>query len=137
MSTYQIELSDPDHAVSFLSDFLSGVMEENGIPPEVENAMQLAAEEAVVNIYKHGYKGTPGRVEVQCFIQENLITLSIQDEAPFFDPLSLPSPDVQADLDERRIGGLGVYLIRSLMDDVVYRKTLRGNCLVMKKSFSF
>lgn len=136
MTTHQIELSDPGHAVRMLSDFLSEILEQGSVPPDVDNAMQLAAEEAVVNIFKHGYKGSAGRVTVRCVMEDNKVELGIQDEAPFFNPLTLPTPDIDAELDERRIGGLGVYLIRSLMDDVRYKQTKKGNCLIMEKSFS-
>lgn len=136
MAIYQIELSDPEHAVSSLSDFLSEKLAAEIVPLEVENAMQLAAEEAVVNILNHGYQGSSGRIVVRCKIHDSRVRLCIQDDAPFFNPLTLPTPDVNAELDDRRIGGLGVYLIRSLMDEVRYKKTATGNCLIMEKSFS-
>lgn len=135
MAEYQIELSDPEHAISLLSDFLSEKLAKN-VPLEVENAMQLAAEEAVVNILNHGYQGSSCRIVVRCSIYDCRVRLCIQDDAPFFNPLTLPTPDISAGLDDRRIGGLGVYLIRSLMDEVRYKKTSTGNCLIMDKSFS-
>lgn len=136
MATYQIELSDPKQAVPILSGFLSDILVEEKVPFEIENAMQLCAEEAVVNIFKHGYNGAEGPVRVSFTLDDNRAILEIEDEAPFFNPLTLPSPDVDAGLDERKIGGLGVYLIRSLMDDVRYRETPKGNSMVMEKSFS-
>ena len=136
MTTHQIELSDPKNSVKILSGFLSEVLEGELVPFEVDNAMQLAGEEAIVNIFKHGYKGSEGPVIVKCTIEHGRVTLIIQDEAPFFNPLSLPPPDVDATLEDRKIGGLGVYLIRSLMDDVRYEQTEKGNCLIMEKAYS-
>ncbi|MGV8109049.1 ATP-binding protein [Methanospirillum purgamenti] len=134
MATYQINLTDPEHAVTQLADFLSEILEAENSPPDVENAMQLAAEEAVVNIMNHGYKGGPGLIEIRCIISAHQVVLCIRDEAPFFNPLTLPTPDTEAGIDERRIGGLGVHLIRSLMDEVTYKQTESGNCLIMKKN---
>ena len=69
-------------------------------------------------------------------MNNDIISLCVKDKAPFFNPLILPPPDIEADLDDRRIGGLGVYLIRSLMDDVRYQQTNTGNCLIMEKRIS-
>lgn len=135
MVTYQIKLEDPKQAVELLSDFLSENLETEGVPFQVENVLQLAAEEAVVNIFNHGYKGSSGLIEVTCKVSDHMVQLRIRDEAPFFNPLTLPTPNIEEGIDERRIGGLGVHLIRSLMDEVSYKQTDNGNCFMMQKSW--
>lgn len=133
MAVYQIELVDSINAVSQLAEFLSEILEKEDVSFEVENALQLAAEEAAVNIITHGYQGTSGLIEVRCTVEEQEVILCICDEAPFFNPLSLPTPDIEAGIDDRQIGGLGVHLIRSLMDEVRYKERKSGNCLIMHK----
>jgi anti-sigma regulatory factor (Ser/Thr protein kinase) len=71
------------------------------------------------------------RIEVAVELREDAVEMTIQDEGPAFDPLLLPEPDVTAALDERRPGGLGVHLVRKLMDRVEYRRTEGRNCLIM------
>lgn len=136
MAVYQINLEDAITAVTQLAEFLSDIIEKESISFEVENAMQISAEEAVVNIITHGYNGKPGMIEVTCEIADGFVTLTICDEAPHFNPLTIPPADVDAGIDERRIGGLGVHLIRSLMDKVRYKQTDSGNCLIMQKALS-
>jgi len=134
MAAYQIDLEDTITAVPQLAQFLSEIVEKENLSFEVENAMQLAAEEAVVNIITHGYKDTPGMIAVHCLVADGLVVLTICDEAPYFNPLTIPPADIDTGIDERRIGGLGVHLIRSLMDEVRYQQTDKGNCLIMQKA---
>lgn len=134
MAAYQTDLEDPNTAVPQLAQFLTEIAEKENLSFEVENAMQLAGEEAVVNVITHGYKGAPGMIAVHCQVADGLVVLTICDEAPYFNPLTIPPADVDAGIDERRIGGLGVHLIRSLMDDVRYQQTDKGNCLIMQKA---
>lgn len=136
MSEYRIELRSSDQAVSKAAAFLDEVLNQKGVPQGIEETIQLVAEEAIVNVITHGYKDTSGFIRVLCDIESREITLSICDDAPVFNPLLVPPPDIDADLDERRIGGLGVHLIRSLMDEVRYEETKAGNCLIMIKRIS-
>jgi anti-sigma regulatory factor (Ser/Thr protein kinase) len=62
------------------------------------------------------------------------LNLSLSDDGPAFDPLALPTPDLDAPLEERPVGGLGVYLVREMMDDVSYSHRGGRNCLSMWKS---
>jgi serine/threonine-protein kinase RsbW len=94
---------------------------------------QLALEEALTNTIVHGYRDHPGDLTINCRTSHGLVELQIEDSAPPFDPLSVPDPDVSAGLDKRRVGGLGVLLIRRVMDDIVYRYEDGKNILVMVK----
>jgi len=94
---------------------------------------QLAVEEAITNSIVHGYKGNTGSVAVSLQVTKELAEIRIEDEAPPFDPLQLPEPDLEGELDERRIGGLGVFLIRRVMDEVIYRYENARNILTLIK----
>lgn len=133
MAVNKISLNNADDAVTIVLDFLSDTLSAQSISPGIIGAVQLATEEAVVNIISHGYNRESGIIEVFCRVSEDAVTICIRDEAPEFNPLDLPSPDIDADLLDRRIGGLGVHLIRSLMDDVRYKYTGSGNCLIFSK----
>ena len=82
-------------------------------------AIQLAADEASSNIIEHAYAGvTGGKIEIELNISERELKITMRDYGKSFDPSSVPEPNVKADLSERKIGGLGMYLMRKLMDRV-------------------
>lgn len=112
---------------------LEETMRASGFSEDVVHELQLAVEEAIVNTVVHGYCGTLGDVAVEIHATREAVEVRIEDRAPPFDPLAVPEPDRDADLDERGIGGLGVYLIRNLVDEVAYRYTGGKNVLTLVK----
>ena len=98
-------------------------------------AIQLAADEASSNIIEHAYAGvTGGKLEIDILISGREIKITMRDHGKSFDPSSVPEPNVKADLSERKIGGLGMYLMRKLMDEVSYESSPEsGNILTMIK----
>jgi anti-sigma regulatory factor (Ser/Thr protein kinase) len=98
-------------------------------------AIQLAADEASSNIIEHAYAGvTGGTLEIDLSISPKELKIVMRDHGKSFDPSSVPEPNVKADLSERKIGGLGMYLMRKLMDEVSYESSLeKGNTLTMIK----
>jgi len=86
--------------------------------------VELALEEALVNIINHAYKGqTPGQIEVICIIDgKESLTIEIIDSGMPFNVLSAPQPDLTLDVSEREPGGLGVHLMKQLVDNVTYRR---------------
>jgi serine/threonine-protein kinase RsbW len=94
----------------------------------------LAVNEATTNIMMHGYQGQPGVIEIEIRRRGNSLIIRLRDEAPPFDPIIVPPPDLSLPLEKRPLGGLGVYLIRQLMDDVTHRVTPQGgNELILVK----
>jgi anti-sigma regulatory factor (Ser/Thr protein kinase) len=87
-----------------------------------------------MNVVLHGSStGTVPRVEVSLVLADDGLTMTVADDGPQFDPLSLPPPDVQTGIDERPIGGLGVFLVRQMMDAVSYHRVGTRNQLTMTK----
>jgi serine/threonine-protein kinase RsbW len=89
--------------------------------------MLQAVEEAVANIILHGYKRRPGKIEVEVQREESKLVVQLRDQAPHFDPTGFPPPDLTLPLEERRPGGLGIYLMRKFTDRVTYRVTADGS----------
>lgn len=112
---------------------LEELMLANGFSSEAVLDTQLAVEEAVTNVIVHGYGGTGGQIRVSCRVSPAMAEIQIIDTAPPFDPLSIPEPDIDGDVDERRIGGLGVYLIRQVMDGFSYHYEGGKNILTLTK----
>jgi anti-sigma regulatory factor (Ser/Thr protein kinase) len=98
-------------------------------------AIQLAADEASSNIIEHAYAGIKGgKLEIDVSTSDNELKIVMRDRGKSFDPSSVPEPNVKADLSERKIGGLGMYLMRKLMDEVAYESSPdSGNILTMIK----
>ncbi|MDP2798032.1 MAG: ATP-binding protein [Methanoregula sp.] len=94
---------------------------------------QLAVEEALTNVIVHGYTGGKGEIVITCCTTRGLAEVQIKDSAPPFNPLSIPEPDITGDIEDRKIGGLGVFLIRQVMDDIIYRYEEGKNILVLVK----
>jgi serine/threonine-protein kinase RsbW len=95
---------------------------------------ELALEEIFMNVVMHGSRpGIAPRVEVSLSLVSDAVTMTVEDDGPQFDPLSLPPPDVTASLSDRRVGGLGVFLMRKIMDTISYARIAGRNQLRMSK----
>jgi len=118
-----------------LQDFVESAAAHSGLNHETTFAFKLAMEEACANIIQHGYQGRePGLLTLFFDVKENLARLTIRDDGNYFSPEQAKVPDLEADWDEREIGGLGVYLVKELMDKVTYeRKADNVNQLTLEK----
>ena len=120
--------------LSTLTQFLHEFWSAADLPPAETVSFELALEEIFMNVVMHGSPAGRGpRVEVSLALCDGSLTLMIEDDGPSFDPLSLAAPDVTASLEERRVGGLGVYLVRQMMDAVSYQRLGGRNQLSMTK----
>jgi serine/threonine-protein kinase RsbW len=120
--------------LSVLTQFLQEFWSAAELPPAETGTFELALEEIFMNVVMHGSPaGGLARVEVSLALCDGCLTLMIEDDGPSFDPLSLAAPDVTASLEERRVGGLGVYLVRQMMDAVSYQRLGGRNQLSMTK----
>ena len=96
--------------------------------------IELAIEEAYANVVRHAYKGTPDAlVVVGVHLSGLKLSISLSDEGQPFEAADLPELDIEAHYREGKTGGLGLYMIRSLMDEVVYRRVGIENQILMAK----
>jgi anti-sigma regulatory factor (Ser/Thr protein kinase) len=110
---------------------------EQRLPPHVVNALNVALDEAVSNAINHGYDdGARGEIAVRLRHRPGSVLVEIEDDGRPFDPLQTPPPDLTSPLAERPIGGLGVHLIRNLMDEVTYARHDGRNILKMVKNLA-
>ena len=131
----RIDLTIPAD-ISGLKEILDGVailLEEQGFPFELISDVQLATDEAVTNAILHGYDGKEGEVHVIAEADDQEVIVIVEDGAPAFDPITFVSRDVSLDGDDRPIGGLGLILIRNVMDEVGYRYEDGKNIFTMVK----
>jgi len=119
--------------LSVIADFISSSMSQLGIDTGISE-VQTAVDEACTNIVKYAYSEHGGAISVSCEKQGDDFVVTIRDNGKPFDPSSVPLPDLDADLGKRKIGGLGIYFMKKLMDDVSYSfDAKKGNTLVMKR----
>ena len=95
-------------------------------PAETIDNLVLAVDESATNIIMHGYRGQAGEIEIEIHRAQDAVVIYLRDQAPPFDPTRLPAPDVTLPLEQRPIGGLGVYLTRQLVDSVTHCLTSQG-----------
>lgn len=118
-----------------IRDFVGKIARDNGFTDKEIYNIQLAADEAASNIIEHAYEGVKdGVLNVSCGVRNDVITIIMIDYGEPFDPSAVPLPDLKADLSERKIGGLGIFLMRKLMDEVHYEtRRDKSNVLTMSK----
>jgi serine/threonine-protein kinase RsbW len=120
--------------LAVLTRFLQEFWSAASLPPAQAMGFELALEEIFMNVAMHGSPaGTVPRVEVSLALAEARLTMTIEDDGPQFDPLSVAAPDVTASIEERRVGGNGVFLVRQIMDAVEYQHIRGRNQLKMTK----
>ena len=120
-----------------LTQFLQEFWSAAELPPAEALPFELALEEIFMNVVMHGSPaGSVPQVDVSLALAHGGLTLTVEDDGPPFDPLSLPAPDTTAGLDERRFGGLGVFFVRQMMDAVSYQRVGARNQLTMAKQLA-
>lgn len=130
---FELEIAGKLENLSVIAEFIATAMRQLGIEEGIFD-VQIAVDEACTNIIQYAYAGKGGIIAISCELQDNDIVITITDKGMPFDPGSVPPPDLEADLNHRRVGGLGMYLMRKLMDDVSYDfDAEKGNKLTMRK----
>lgn len=105
-----------------------------GLSESESSHCQLAVDEACTNVIEHGYRGEDrGQIAVTCETNPGELIITIRDYARRFDPNGVPEPKLDANLDDMRIGGLGLYFMRQVMDAVEFSYEGDGNKLVLVK----
>ena len=115
--------------VENLAEIRRFVREEAAALGAVEEAicdLELAVDEAACNIIYHGYEGLGGIIQVAVERDGDRLIVRLCDEAPLFDPTRYPLPNVTLPLEQRPLGGLGIFLIRQSVDETAYRVPPEG-----------
>jgi len=118
-----------------IREFVAQAAVDAGLSETGVYAVQLAADEACSNIIEHAYEDLSGG-EIECSCSENGkdLVMIFRDHGKYFDPASVPEPVLTGSLNERQIGGLGIFLMNHLMDEVHYESMGEaGNVLTLKK----
>ena len=129
-----IVLANEISEISRLNGFIEEIGEEFGLTPDVVFNLNLVLEEAVVNVINYAYpKEDHQWIYLSAKLQEGSIILVLTDTGKEFDPTMAPEADITLSADEREIGGLGIFLIRQIMNEVRYERIEGKNVLTLEK----
>jgi anti-sigma regulatory factor (Ser/Thr protein kinase) len=128
--TLRNQLSDLGAALSAFDAFADAL----DVPVGVSNKVRLALDEVLSNILRHAFP-PDGPHEIQVSVRKRIgrLTVTIEDDGVPFDPTRQAPVDIERPLEEREVGGLGIHLVRGMMDEVVYRRQPNGNRLTLIK----
>ena len=122
--------------VSELATFVEGICESLDFDPVTTMQMNLAIEEAVVNVMSYAYpQGVEGYVNIEAQANESRLKFVITDTGVPFDPTTKAEVDTTLSTEERDIGGLGIHLVRTIMDSINYERVDGKNILTLRKFF--
>ena len=120
--------------LSVISSAVSEAMKQAKIDAAIIPGILLAVDEACTNIALYAYPERKGYIRLTCWLNHDDFVISIEDKGKPFDPCSAPPPKLDANLDDRRAGGLGIYFIQTFMDEISYKYDPKiGNQLTMRK----
>jgi anti-sigma regulatory factor (Ser/Thr protein kinase) len=136
MARHHLSLNPDVGEIPRLIDWVERCCGEAGMPTDLPFQLALALDEAVANVIGHAFAGQapPHRIEIELDITDTAAVATVIDNGRAFDPSEAPEPDVSLPLDKRDPGGLGILLIRRMVDRVEYRRTGNENRLRLEKS---
>ena len=115
-----------------LIELVSGCAKEKGFTSKIIKEIELATEEALVNIFNYAYPEHAGDVEVRCKMDDDTrFIIEILDTGIPFNIHSISEPDLTENISNRKIGGLGIFLMRKMVDEVQYRRDEENNILTL------
>ena len=123
--TFLANLETLPAIVGFVSEHAAAM----GVHPKRVMHLELAVEEAAVNICSYAYEIPPGEVTVRITPEPGVVRIELVDYGVHFDPLSMDAPDIKSELENREVGGLGIFLIRRMLDEVHYSRRGDQNIL--------
>jgi anti-sigma regulatory factor (Ser/Thr protein kinase) len=120
--------------VGEVSAAFAGFAETHALPEAVRRSISVALDELLANVLSHGLAGREaGLVTVEVELNQERLTVTLTDDGPPFDPFDQAVPDTTLSVEERPIGGLGIHLVRQLVDEASYHRRDGCNVVVLVK----
>jgi serine/threonine-protein kinase RsbW len=118
-----------------IRDFVRHNARELGADETSSADLVQAVDESATNVLLHGYRGTPGPLDIALERRDGAVVVAVRDQAPPFDPTTWPEPDLDRPLAERTPGGLGIHLARASVDHIEHERVdPTGNLLTLVRS---
>lgn len=116
-----------------VQDFVAQVLEAHDCPMKTQLLIEISLEELFVNIALYAYPEGNGWVEIHVSVKDGVASITLVDGGIPYDPLAKPDPDITQSAEERQIGGLGIFMVKQKMDEVIYEYRDGKNMLTIKK----
>ncbi|MBQ7144378.1 MAG: ATP-binding protein [Oscillospiraceae bacterium] len=113
--------------------FVSYLLDINGAAPKARKQLRMAMEELYVNVALYAYAGGDGWAEIRGAVADGVATFQLIDGGTPFDPLAKPDPDIELSGEERGIGGLGIFMVKNMVNEVTYEYSGGCNRLTLRK----
>ena len=137
MNTYHLTLHNDIKQIALLPDFVDTIATRIELDHKAASNLNLALEEAISNVIMYAYpEGTDGEVSIDATVDGKNVSFVIADNGIAFDPTAKEEIDITARIDERPIGGLGIHLVRTIMDNVSYERKEEKNILTLTKNYA-
>jgi len=135
MASHELDVKPEVGEVARLIEWIDARCAAQGLAEDLKFKLTLAIEEAVVNVITHAFDGLPPphSITVRLDIAAASVTAEIIDNGRSFDPTSAPDPDLSLPIEQRHPGGLGIHLMRRMMDRVRYSRSSGRNILRLEK----
>ncbi|MDO5131034.1 MAG: ATP-binding protein [Prevotellaceae bacterium] len=131
----EIVINNQIEELERLAVFVEEVAEELGLDPELTMNLNLALEEVVSNVILYTYPREMGeKITIMAQCDSNNLVFTITDKGKEFDPTQVEEADITLSAEDREIGGLGIYIVKNIMNEVTYQRLDGKNILTLKKT---
>lgn len=129
-----LELDNDISQTGRIGDFVNGISDTAGLDKAMADKINLAVEELAVNALEYAYpEGEKGKLCINATFEDGVLEFTLSDSGRPFDPTMAPDPDLTLDADSRPVGGLGIFLARKIMDEILYRREGKRNIVTIRK----
>lgn len=137
MSEVEVRIRNRREDMTLAADTINSFGVQNGLPASVLHDVSVVMDEVLSNIIAYGYdKDATGEIKVRLEYHQGAVVLVTEDRGRQFDPTQVPTPDLSESLENRKVGGVGIHFMRSLMDDISYTRIEGVNRLRLTKKIS-
>ena len=134
----EIDVAGNPSAIAAAKDAVEARCARRGLPRHIAPRLSLALDELLANILSHGggeLKAVPD-IRLRLWLENGQLVTALSDSGPPFNPLDAPPPALDLDLDDKPIGGLGIHLVRQLIDDIQYRREDGYNRVTLRQDLA-
>lgn len=132
-----LTLKNEIEEISKLEGFMEAVGDQTGIDASLITSLNLALEEAVTNVILYAYpEGQEGKADIDVYVNQEELKFVLRDSGTPFDPTAKEDADVTLSLEDRPIGGLGIFMVKQIMDTIEYEYRENQNILILHKKIT-
>ena len=113
--------------------FVKQFAQKEGFDVDISSELELVAEEVIVNIVNYAYPQEEGDVEITLSMNNNILSFCVVDEGAPFDMTLVEDPDITLSIEEKEIGGMGIFFVKHIMDEISYERKENKNILTLAK----